>query len=366
MTRIAIPFLLALFALFSLPVASPGEAMLQRVNDCPGNATQYRGRNGAETCHCSAQASRSGNVWGTEIYTDDSRICRAAVHAGRITERGGNVRVVFLGSRPSYQGSQRNGVRSQNYGRWQGSFRFAQGNYGGQPGYGGRPGYGDRVENCPSNATQWRGRRERQRCQCAASATRSGSVWGSDVYTDDSRICRAAVHAGVISNRGGIVTLDMRRGQSSYNGSNRNGVRSSNYGRWQGSYVFVGRGNRPGGGNDGGYVPPNSPYPPLPPQSGGQVENCPGYGLGLRAVRGSLRCQCTRTGVSAGQVYGTNVYSERSAICHAARHAGAVGNRGGTITVIPGGRQSRFRGSSRNGVSSLNAPGADRSFRFGR
>lgn len=357
MPRIAIPFLLSLFTLFSVPVASPGEAMLQRVNDCPGDAVQYRGRNGAVTCHCSARASGSGTVWGTEIFTDDSRICRAAVHDGRISERGGNVRVVFLGGRSSYRGSQRNGVRSQNYGRWQGSFRFAGGDYGGQPG--GGAGIGD----CPSNATQWRGRRDRQQCQCDAGATRSGRVWGTRIYTDDSQICRAALHAGVIGNRGGVVTLDMRRGRSSYEGSRRNGVRSSDYGRWQGSYVFVDRGGNPG---DGDYVPPNVPYPPLPPQSGGQIENCPGYGLGLRAVRGSLQCRCTRTGVSAGQVYGTNVYSERSAICHAARHAGAVGSRGGIVTVIPDGRQSRFRGSSRNGVSTLDAPGANYSFRFGR
>lgn len=362
MPRIAIPFLLSLIALFSLPVASSSEAMLQRVNNCPDNAVQYRGRSGETTCHCTAQASRSGTVWGTETYTDDSRICRAAVHDGRISERGGDVRIVIVGGRNSYDGTRRNGVSTRNYGRWQGSFRFARNNYGGQPGYGG----GGRIEDCPSNATAWRSRGGRHQCQCDARATRSGSVWGTDIYTDDSRICRAAVHAGVIRSRGGVVTLDMRRGQSSYDGSNRNGIRTSNYGRWQGSFVFVGGGSYPGGGNDGGYVPPNSPYPPLPPQSGGEIENCPGYGLGLRAVRGSLRCRCTRTGVSAGQVYGTNVYSERSAICHAARHAGVVGNRGGTITVIPGGRQSSFRGSSRNGVSTLSAPGADRSFRFGR
>jgi len=360
MPRIAIPFFLSLFALFSLPVSSPSEAMLQRVNDCPGNAVQYRGRSGATTCHCTARASRNGTVWGSETYTDDSRICRAAVHSGQITERGGDVRIVFLRGRNSYRGSRQNGVRSQNYGRWQGSFRFAQGNYGGRPGAG-----GGRVEDCPSNATQWRGRRGRQECQCDARATRNGSVWGTEVYTDDSRICRAAVHAGVIGNRGGVVTLDMRRGRSSYDGSRRNGVRSRNYGRWQGSFVFVGRGGNGSGGNPGGggYVPPNASNPP---QSNGRIENCPGYGFALRTQPGRLECRCTRTGVSAGQVIGTNVYSERSAVCRAALHAGAVTTRGGVVTIFPGGGQSSFRGSSRNGVSTQSAGRADYSFRFNR
>ncbi|WP_299329708.1 LCCL domain-containing protein [Parasphingopyxis sp.] len=360
MIRITIPFLLALFALFSLPVTSPGEAMYQRIDNCPGSLVQYRGRTGAMTCHCDARAASSGTVWGTDIYTDDSRVCRAAVHAGRISERGGNVRVVFLGGQNRFEGSRRNGVRTSDYGRWPGSFRFASGNYGGQPGSG-YPG-GDRVEDCPSNATQWRGRRDRRSCYCDAGATRSGSVWGTETYTDDSRICRAALHAGVIGNRGGVVTLETRGGRSSYRGSRRNGVRTSDYGRWSGSYVFVGGGS----GGSGGYVPPNTPYPPLRPPSGGEVSNCPGYGFALRAAPGRVTCRCTRTGVSAGQVFGTNVYSERSAVCRAALHAGAVGRDGGVVTIFPGGGQSSFRGSSRNGVMTLNAGQADYSFRFGR
>ena len=67
-----------------------------------------------------------------------------------------------------------------------------------------------------------------------------GSIWGTDVYTDDSPICTAAVHAGLITVRsGGTVTLEIRPGQSSYTGSLRNGVNSQSWGSWHGSYVFV-------------------------------------------------------------------------------------------------------------------------------
>lgn len=69
-----------------------------------------------------------------------------------------------------------------------------------------------------------------------------GTVWGTDVYTDDSSVCTAAVHAGLIRfARGGTVTFEMRAGRSSYAGSSRNGVTTRPYGSWRGSFVFVGR-----------------------------------------------------------------------------------------------------------------------------
>jgi LCCL domain-containing protein/PAN domain-containing protein len=67
------------------------------------------------------------------------------------------------------------------------------------------------------------------------------SVWGTDIYTDDSSICTAAVHAGLITfAAGGTVAIEIRPGQPSYTGSVRNGVSSSSYGSWGSSYVFVG------------------------------------------------------------------------------------------------------------------------------
>lgn len=357
MSRIAIVFLLSLFALVPLSVSSPGDAMFQRVNDCPSNAVRFRGRNGALTCHCSANRSDDGSVWGTGIYSENSRICRAAVHDGRISERGGNVRLVFLGARPSYQGSRRNGVRSRGTGRAASSFRFAAGNFGGQPDYGdpdyGDPDYSDR-RDCPSDATQYRGGGQRS-CFCDSRSTRNGRVWGTRVYAQESRICRAALHAGVIGDRGGFVTFDLRGGQFSYEGTRRNGVRTRDYGRSARSIDFR-------GGND--YVPPNTPYPPIRPD--GEVRNCAGNGLSLRATPGGVTCRCTRTGVSGGQVFGTDVYSERSAICRAALHAGVVGRDGGVVRVVSASGRNQYRGSRRNGVTTEQAGPAQYSFRFRR
>ncbi len=66
------------------------------------------------------------------------------------------------------------------------------------------------------------------------------SVWGAETYTNDSSVCTAAVHAGVITSaRGGTVTIEIRPGQTSYAGTSANGVASQPWGAWSGSYVFV-------------------------------------------------------------------------------------------------------------------------------
>jgi hypothetical protein len=75
---------------------------------------------------------------------------------------------------------------------------------------------------------------------CPADGTLSGSLWGTDLYTDDSSVCSAAVHGGLITTSGGgTISIEIRPGAASYNGSSRNGVASRSYGGWHGSFVFV-------------------------------------------------------------------------------------------------------------------------------
>ncbi|MCB1168528.1 MAG: hypothetical protein KDK37_03080 [Leptospiraceae bacterium] len=56
-----------------------------------------------------------------------------------------------------------------------------------------------------------------------------GSIWGTDIYTTDSSICKAALHAGVIKQDGGKVSVELLPGQDSYEGSERNGVTTSSW-----------------------------------------------------------------------------------------------------------------------------------------
>ena len=62
----------------------------------------------------------SDACWGTDFYTGDSRLSVAAVHAGvvRPGERA-LVRVTLLdGSERIFEGSERHGVRSRDYGNY--------------------------------------------------------------------------------------------------------------------------------------------------------------------------------------------------------------------------------------------------------
>ena len=70
--------------------------------------------------------------------------------------------------------------------------------------------------------------------------TSAGTVWGSLIYTDDSRIGRAAVHAGRLNNgQTGYVYIEILTGRSSYSSTTRNGVTTNSWGSWSGSYRFV-------------------------------------------------------------------------------------------------------------------------------
>ncbi|MGH3663046.1 MAG: Hsp70 family protein [Micromonosporaceae bacterium] len=65
------------------------------------------------------------------------------------------------------------------------------------------------------------------------------TAWGTDVYTADSSVCTAAVHARKIPlERGGKVIIEMRPGEDSYRGSNQNGVTTINYNSFEASFVF--------------------------------------------------------------------------------------------------------------------------------
>src|SRR5260370_930172 len=64
------------------------------------------------------------------------------------------------------------------------------------------------------------------------------TVWGSDIYTADSSVCTAAVHVGMMKfESGGNVTIELRPGQSSYQGTLRNEVKSFDYGAYPHSFV---------------------------------------------------------------------------------------------------------------------------------
>ncbi|MEA2174566.1 MAG: hypothetical protein QOD00_2158 [Blastocatellia bacterium] len=79
------------------------------------------------------------------------------------------------------------------------------------------------------------GRTYRFRCPAEGTAQ---PIYGNDVYTDDSSICTAAVHVGLINlERGGIVTIEIRPGRSTYGSTTRHGIKSISFGQYGRSFV---------------------------------------------------------------------------------------------------------------------------------
>ncbi len=199
-------------------------------------ATALRGRNGERFAFaCPGGGTAPGPVWGTDLYTDDSSLCAAAVHAGLIgAAAGGTVTVEVRPGAASYRGSARNGVTSQDYGQFAGSFAVVKGSDpAAATGTVVRADWG-------TTAAAYRGRNGVRVTFSCPPGGAPGSVWGTDLYTDDSSVCTAAAHAGVITAaKGGTVTVEVRPGAPSYVGTSRNGVDSRDYGAWSGSFALV-------------------------------------------------------------------------------------------------------------------------------
>lgn len=90
-------------------------------------ASEFRAQpNSAHSIECPPGDSLF-SVWGTDTYTDDSSICSAAVHAGKITlQRGGTVTFFTSPGLSEYRGSVRNGVATRTFAQFAGSIVFEQ------------------------------------------------------------------------------------------------------------------------------------------------------------------------------------------------------------------------------------------------
>ncbi|ATB41290.1 protease B [Cystobacter fuscus] len=210
---------------------------LEACNYCPNSMSVYNGQIGTTIpCFCTdSKASGTGSLWGTDVYTSDSSPCRSAVHAGAITASGGFIGVTMLAGQTTYTGSTRNDVTSSSYYKasgYAGSFSVASADACALP--------------CPIQLKDYRGQNSTVvSCNCTAAVIASPTgfrvVWGTDIYTDDSSVCHAAVHAGVITASGGIVNAVIAPAQLTYTGSTRNDITSNNYTNSEyiyGSYYF--------------------------------------------------------------------------------------------------------------------------------
>jgi LCCL domain len=223
------------------PVAESGPSYpcgRRRVGRWQAHACVYRGETGTTVRYDCPAGGVQGSVWGDLAYTDDSSVCTAAVHAGAITtELGGSVTISILPERGAYVGRRSNGIESEPWDRWGGSFEIVGHAHSG-------------IADCPGQAEadawsitacEYRGDNDTVLAFLCPAGGIPGPLWGDLVYTDDSSVCTAAVHAGALTRReGGTATIVMQPGRTSYPGLARHGITSAKWDSWDGSFAVQG------------------------------------------------------------------------------------------------------------------------------
>jgi hypothetical protein len=89
----------------------------------PGDLTGLQTQVG-KTFYFTVTGSEDGSIWGTDVYTADSTLATAAVHAGKV--RPGETKVVkvkVVSPPASFRGSTRHGVDSGDFGPYPGAYQ---------------------------------------------------------------------------------------------------------------------------------------------------------------------------------------------------------------------------------------------------
>ena len=105
-----------------------GNTGTSSVPNAPNHMLSYRGQNG-KVFTFKVTGSTSGRIWGGDnnIYTDDSNIATAAVHAGLVKAgQTGTVKVTILPGQSSYSSITRNGVTSYKNNGYGGSYQLSK------------------------------------------------------------------------------------------------------------------------------------------------------------------------------------------------------------------------------------------------
>lgn len=295
----------------------------------PVNMSSYRGKNNS-SFYFYTTGNTSGSLWGSGTYTDDSSLGKAAVHAGLLgVGEKGVIKVTILPGQSSYSSSTAHGITSSTYSTpWLGSFAVAADDGGDNP-----------IMPAPTNLSAYRNYPGEIYLFSITGRIAAGGVWGTNVYTDDSNLQAAAVHAGVLGNgETGEIRVVIAPGQSRYLASTNNGVSTNTYGSYGGSYTISNR---------------NGTTPLV--RLSGTPENPAPNPVSVTSYSGVVggAYYFTVTGNTSGSIWGSGPYTADSSLATAAVHAGILAaNQTGTVkvTILPG--QSSYTATSAHGVSS--------------
>lgn len=284
--------------------------------------------------------AEAGSVWGTDLYSGDSNISAAVVHAGILQDgQAGSVTIEIVAGAASYVATKRNGVTSKNSGAYPTAFRFASPTVVVTPPPPAPVPPAPPVKifafTDPSALQRLVDKKPGTKIHVTLTGAREGTVYGSGIYTYESTLAAAAVHAGILqAGQRGTIQVTIQAGQALYQGSSRNGVNSQAFGNNALSYTLDG-------------IPAGSPVAEVLPDPG-SVATFPGADVGKSYV-------FWVTGKKdGGAIWGSDVYTSDSLLAMAAVHTGILADGASgpvAVKVLPG--QSSYAGTTRNGITSI-------------
>lgn len=169
---------------------------------------------------CPAIATPNTEVWGTDVYANQSVVCTAAIHAGVLPMGQAGIVSIVIGEGGPFAGSERHDVRTRDYGNRDYSYTFDRGT---EPA----------AIDWSTNALRMpQGFDQPMTVICPPAQKTDAFIWGTDTYITDSAICVAAVHGGVITLEGGAVVVTRTPGLDSYTASMRHGMSSIAWSAW--------------------------------------------------------------------------------------------------------------------------------------
>lgn len=186
-----------------------------------GNDKRFEGPTGKTfrlNCPKNCAKHPEGNVFGSLIYSDDSSVCKAAIHAGFIkNEEGGEFLMEIANGLDKYESAFKNDIASAARGAALRSISFKEAS----------PLMRIGCEESAGSSKFVGGTNAKFTVECAPDCSKaSQKVFGLGPFTDDSSICQAAILAGVLTDKGGEVAFMIAEGQSNYKGGVFNGVKS--------------------------------------------------------------------------------------------------------------------------------------------
>ncbi|NOQ64132.1 MAG: hypothetical protein GQ582_06430 [Methyloprofundus sp.] len=290
--------------------------------------TQYRDQIGA-VYYFYVTGQETGGIWGTGIYTDDTEIAVAAVHAGLLAaDQVGVIKVTIQAGQTSYSGSTAHNVTSANYNSWEGSYSVATDDGGDNP-----------VLADPGNLTAFRDVLGGVYHFNVIADEENKGLWGSNVYSDDSALAKVAIHTGVLRlGESGTVRVVIVPEQESYIASHYNTINSSSFSAWNGSYAVS-------------NVSGNTALIPYP---GSFSLPLTGF-YNLAAFRDTVGAafHFTVTGENNTSIWGAGIYTDDSSLAVSAVHAGIIGlDQTATVKVSILAGQSSYNSSTAFGITS--------------